>query len=99
MTNTTADSNTEQVTDKAQSSVTFTIDGALQVGIETNIQKDFAQALVTHGYLSQKQVTDGGAIELAYIVMCSEALNQIIEEFEDPSGVTDADDPTFVDDQ
>lgn len=96
---TTPDSNTEQTDETASSNVTFTIDEDLQVGIETNIEKDFAQALVTHGYLSQKQVNDEGAVELAYIVMCSEALNQIIEEFEDPSGVTDADDPTFVDDQ
>lgn len=83
---------------KPDSSVTFTIDSDLQVGIETNIEQSFSDALVTYGYLNQSQVNDEGAIELAYIVMCSEALNQIIEEFEDPSGVTDSDDPAHVDD-
>jgi len=62
------------------STISFEIDGELNVTIHTRINSDITLTLIDNNYLGTKEAEDEAAIQLAFILIANEATEQLIEE-------------------
>lgn len=65
---------------EGSSTVTFTIDEELQVGVKSEINRDSNLKLIDSEYLTVEDAENDEAIQLAYILLINEATDQIIED-------------------
>lgn len=85
------DLSTLEVIESDDSSLTFTIDNDLRVSIHTRINPDIAMVLLDHEYIEENQTQDNLAIEIAFLLMAYEAMDQILTQYEDKRGVLEED--------